>query len=94
MCNPVYSELKGYASQIPWTQFARQYLGYGLPGKDRGFLGSLYIPVWLLVVAVGLPTALLWWRDRRPKAGFCNVCQYDLTGNVSGVCPECGAAVE
>ncbi|MCH8243527.1 MAG: hypothetical protein IH897_13095 [Planctomycetes bacterium] len=53
----------------------------------------LFVPVWLLVVAVGFPTAILWWRDRRLKAGFCKVCKYDLTGNVSGTCPECGTAV-
>ena len=27
--------------------------------------------------------------DRR-DAGRCTRCGYDLTGNVSGVCPECG----
>lgn len=25
--------------------------------------------------------------------GLCHVCGYDLTGNVSGVCPECGTPV-
>jgi hypothetical protein len=25
---------------------------------------------------------------------ICRQCGYDLTGNVSGVCPECGAAIE
>lgn len=30
-------------------------------------------------------------RDRRLGAGLCPVCGYDLTGNVSGTCPECGA---
>ncbi len=28
------------------------------------------------------------WRRR----GACTACGYDLTGNVSGVCPECGTA--
>ena len=28
------------------------------------------------------------WRQR----GQCQRCGYDLRGNVSGVCPECGAA--
>lgn len=26
--------------------------------------------------------------------GLCHVCKYDLTGNVSGRCPECGTAIE
>ena len=33
----------------------------------------------------------LWWSRR--AAGLCNRCGYDLTGNVSGACPECGTAV-
>ena len=32
-------------------------------------------------------------RDRR-RRGLCVRCAYDLTGNESGVCPECGASVE
>jgi hypothetical protein len=35
------------------------------------------------------------WRllHRRPPAGHCQECGYNLKGNVSGVCPECGEAV-
>ena len=29
-------------------------------------------------------------RRRRRKKGLCIQCGYNLTGNVSGVCPECG----
>ena len=29
-------------------------------------------------------------RARRPPPGHCRRCGYDLTGNVSGRCPECG----
>lgn len=31
------------------------------------------------------------WKNRVP--GYCDKCSYNLTGNVSGVCPECGAEV-
>jgi hypothetical protein len=31
-------------------------------------------------------------RHRRRKKSLCIHCGYDLTGNVSGVCPECGEA--
>jgi purine-cytosine permease-like protein len=39
-----------------------------------------------------------WYGDRervvrrRRRGGFCRHCGYNLRGNVSGVCPECGAA--
>ncbi|MCC6358656.1 MAG: hypothetical protein IT450_07930 [Phycisphaerales bacterium] len=37
---------------------------------------------------------LFWWLDRRrPRPGCCSACGYDLTGNVSGTCPECGRAI-
>jgi len=29
-------------------------------------------------------------RRRRRKKGLCLKCGYDLTGNVTGICPECG----
>ena len=32
-------------------------------------------------------------RRRRVERGGCAACGYALTGNVSGVCPECGTAV-
>ena len=32
-------------------------------------------------------------RQRRKAKGHCAGCDYDLAGNVSGVCPECGGGV-
>ena len=38
--------------------------------------------------------AILWWQEaRRIPPGHCRQCRYDLTGNVSGRCPECGTPV-
>jgi hypothetical protein len=43
---------------------------------------------------VALATAYLWWSDRRRiPPGHCRKCGYNLTGNVSGVCPECGQRI-
>ncbi len=50
-------------------------------------LGAL---LWLLLV----PTLALALRARHLDPKRCKRCEYDLTGNVSGVCPECGTAVE
>jgi hypothetical protein len=50
---------------------------------------SMAIPLILLA----FPTAVLWLPGRRSPAGHCQACGYNLAGNVSGVCPECGTGV-
>lgn len=47
------------------------------------------IPLWLPFAAAAALTVVLWRRDNAPASGHCR-CGYDLTGNVSGRCPECG----
>ena len=41
-----------------------------------------------------LPTIWLYKWNKRRKLGpnACPACGYDLTGNETGVCPECGAS--
>ena len=52
----------------------------------------LFGPVMGLCMA--LPFTIFPGLLRTPKTqhreGFCDQCGYDLTGNVSGICPECG----
>lgn len=43
-------------------------------------------PLWTLGLVLGA-TVL---RRRRKNPGICAKCKYDLTGNLSGICPECG----
>ena len=58
-------------------------------------LTTVKIPLWPLPALTTIPAGLLWWRHRRQRflPGHCGRCGYDLVGNVSGKCPECGAAV-
>ncbi len=63
------------------------------PEYDRRYSGGKFIvqiPLWLPLLAFAIPTAWLWRRDRRPPKGYCQMCAYNLRGNESGRCPECG----
>ena len=61
-----------------------------------GRLLYLTAPWWAVAAAAGLPPCIrtarlvLRARRRRRRPGLCAACGYNLTGNVSGVCPECG----
>lgn len=79
-----------------WEQFARNW-SYG--GRFRvgqyGPMRIIVVPLWIPFVALAIPTAFLWRLDRRrPAPGECPNCNYNLTGNTTRICPECGQPVE
>ena len=47
---------------------------------------------WNIPYAIALVVVMLLPRRYR-ESGHCTRCGYNLTGNVSGVCPECGLAI-
>jgi hypothetical protein len=58
---------------------------------------SVVVPYWLPSLFAAIAPAL-WIRARlvkvgRKRHGLCLGCGYDLTGNASGTCPECGTLV-
>ena len=74
--------------------------GLGVPVSFQGDFGrsldlrATWIPLWIPLALCAIPTAFLWYCDRRRFApGHCQRCGYDLTGNVSGRCSECGEKV-
>jgi hypothetical protein len=65
---------------------------WGAFGSPASLVG-IHVRVWLLLACAAALTGLLWWLDRHRSPGHCQACGYDLTGNVSGRCPECGALI-
>lgn len=63
------------------------------------FRNLLMVPFWALVVLFAALPAFRFLKlsDRRRRSriarGLCAGCGYNLTGNVSVVCPECGTAI-
>ena len=75
-----------------------EYYSAEYAGADGSRSGQrrVVVPFWALVLlAAPLPAVRLWRRLRRGRfaPGHCRACGYDLRGNESGVCPECGRAV-
>lgn len=77
-----------------WHQFTRGGLGFYAGGANKPIPGvrsvGVCLPAPVLLLAAAVPPALYVRRRRRRNPGSCAQCGYDLTGNLSGVCPECG----
>ncbi len=56
--------------------------------------GGIFIPLYALFLAVALPTLLVWRLIPKFPRGHCRQCGYNLEGNTSGVCPECGECID
>jgi hypothetical protein len=95
-----------YLYDFRWGRFlgfrggvSRHYFGPFFGPDEPGAWYSDYwefsIPFWAFVVLFAL-LFLRWLRQvRRGKLLVlpCPKCSYSLTGNVSGVCPECGTPI-
>ncbi len=69
--------------------------GFALPTMSA--LGSQHtkfrLPLWIPLLLLTFPTCLLWHLDARARRGLCQCCNYNLTANTSGICPECGTPI-
>jgi predicted Zn-ribbon and HTH transcriptional regulator len=89
----------------PWSGSVGPYFHVPSPPLDRWtpFFGRsrgggawvAAVPLWIPVLMVAMPTAILWWRDRRrTPPDRCRKCGSKLADNAIGVCPECGERTE
>ncbi|GMU84537.1 MAG: hypothetical protein AMXMBFR47_44060 [Planctomycetota bacterium] len=82
---------QGQSAAVTWSAYGLRPRYFRLAGSN----GFVTVPLWMFFVAFAVMAGALWWSHlRRPGAGACKHCGYDLTGNVSGRCPECGVGVE
>ncbi len=57
------------------------------------FFIPLTVPILLAYLVARFVYCAVRWKLVEYDGSWCTTCGYDLTGNVSGVCPECGEAV-
>jgi hypothetical protein len=82
------------------------FLFTSFPGLE-GAAGQAGVPDWVWLVLLpwfdwtlaALSLSTLWSlvmpsRHGRHRPGICLTCGYNLTGNVSGRCPECGTGIK
>lgn len=85
----------------PLRRFAYRSTTFGpLPGSTaptiqvRGLRMDTGVPMGLFIAYPFVAFVRAQYRRRRHKPGHCLNCEYDLTGNTSGVCPECGTSTD
>ena len=71
------------------------YLAALISGLARRRLTKFALPLWMPLVLFAAYPLVAFVRGplrrwRRARRGAFRKCGYNLTGNVSGVCPECG----
>ena len=77
----------------------RGFLGLAYLCDRSVGLFLLTVPLWFLCTLTAILPALWLWRYRRDRRlrsdgmPHCAKCDYNLTGNVSGICPECGTPI-
>ena len=85
--------------EIPRATGRWAFGGFAYDLWEPGGVSVVHIPLWILVALfVAYPTIAFirgpLRRWRRHRKGLCTECSYDLTGNESGVCPECGIEIK
>ena len=78
-----------------WQRFTREEMKIFRGSPAPRLVTVVTVPLWIPLLLVGPLTVRALLRARRgPLPGHCRKCGYDLRGNISGKCPECGTAVE
>ena len=86
----------GAASRWHWQvqRLPKPQVNWVVDVEDSPTYRSLGVPLWIPIAGIGAITTwcLRRWREA-PAPGTCPCCGYDLTGNTSGRCSECGGPI-
>ena len=89
--------LLAFSNYVQWGELHEPGLGEAIYAELGyqwiiGQFAAMNVPFLVsgLIVAWGHPR---YRRLVRRRNGLCTECEYNLTGNVSGICPECGMKV-
>lgn len=67
-------------------------------GSSTAGLAFIFVPIWACILGsiLAVIAGVIYYglREHRRNPNGCVHCDYDLTGNISGVCPECGIAIK
>jgi len=83
-------------ANVVYTDTGQEKLDTSAPViKNTG----IRIPFWEFIVLLMIYPTIVFYRGplqhwRRSRKGLCLNCGYNLTGNESGVCPECGTEIK
>ncbi len=89
---PLLAESEGKRLEL----FRHRSRFFWLPFSERDVYVDwiIVIPLWPFLLGIAVPTVLSLRSRRRYPPGHCVRCGYNLTGNTSGLCPECGTSIE
>ena len=80
-----------------WSHPPFRYVAWGFrvpTGRIGAKAGCVVVPLgWCPVLFLGFLGLCLRRWSARVRTGYCACCGYNLTGNVSGTCPECGLSI-
>lgn len=90
---PVHGGFQWADAKIPPKPLIQRLRGWFMLPQGMGS-GSVFIPFGIPVAILAAGSLFILRKSRLSiPSGHCALCGYDLTGNTSGRCSECGAEV-